>query len=443
MAATSTLNAGTGPDSLVLKISQDAYQRDAQYTVSVDGKQVGGTFTASASHAAKQSDTLTLKGDWAAGAHKVSVKFLNDAWGGTAATDRNLHVDSATYNGKAVAGAAQVVGDDMDAGRLLLHGRRHWRRHPARRPGLPRPRAAGSDTLVLKISQDAYKGSAQYTVSVDGKQIGGTFTASASHAAGQSDTLTLKGDWGAGAHKVSVKFLNDKFGGTAATDRNLHIDAATYNGEELAGVEQMVAGTAKPGSFGFTEAAEPQPEPEPEPETGSGQFRETFFDGFDGTALDRSKWTITYGGDGLYWNNAFRWNNSELSVSDGNAPHRAEQPGRRHLDHQRAFDHADLLGAGLRLHLRQGGDQGQDVAGGGRGRAVLPALAGEQRPLAARDRHPRDAAQPGHVHQPLGGPERRGPVRGHAVRPGPQPVARLRPRMDAGPHHDVRRRRRR
>ena len=25
MAATSTLNAGTGPDSLVLKISQDAY----------------------------------------------------------------------------------------------------------------------------------------------------------------------------------------------------------------------------------------------------------------------------------------------------------------------------------------------------------------------------------------------------------------------------------
>ena len=74
-----TLSAGTGSDTLVLKISQDAYQGSAQYTVSVDGKQVGGTFTASASHAAKQSDTLTLKGDWAAGAHKVEVKFLNDA----------------------------------------------------------------------------------------------------------------------------------------------------------------------------------------------------------------------------------------------------------------------------------------------------------------------------------------------------------------------------
>ena len=108
MAAT-TLTAGTGPDSLVLKISQDAYQGSAQYTVAVDGKQVGGTFTASASHAAKQSDTLTLKGDWAAGAHKVEVKFLNDAYGGSAATDRNLHIDSATYNGKDVAGAAQAI----------------------------------------------------------------------------------------------------------------------------------------------------------------------------------------------------------------------------------------------------------------------------------------------------------------------------------------------
>jgi hypothetical protein len=52
------LTAGTGIDALVLKISQDAYQGSAQYTVSVDGVQVGGTFTASASHAAGQSDTL-------------------------------------------------------------------------------------------------------------------------------------------------------------------------------------------------------------------------------------------------------------------------------------------------------------------------------------------------------------------------------------------------
>ncbi|SFL49006.1 calcium-binding protein, partial [Methylobacterium pseudosasicola] len=39
---------GTGSDQLVLRISQDAYQGDAQYTVSVDGKQIGGVLTAHA-----------------------------------------------------------------------------------------------------------------------------------------------------------------------------------------------------------------------------------------------------------------------------------------------------------------------------------------------------------------------------------------------------------
>ena len=48
---------GTGPDSLVFQISEDAYANgdgisdakgDATFTVSVDGKQIGGTFTAAA-----------------------------------------------------------------------------------------------------------------------------------------------------------------------------------------------------------------------------------------------------------------------------------------------------------------------------------------------------------------------------------------------------------
>ena len=110
------LTAGVGPDALVLKISQDAYQGPAQYTVKVDGMQVGGTFTASAWHSAGQSDTLTLKGDWAAGAHQVSVEFLNDAWGGTSETDRNLYVEGAAYNGQAVAGAAQAIESDWKPG---------------------------------------------------------------------------------------------------------------------------------------------------------------------------------------------------------------------------------------------------------------------------------------------------------------------------------------
>lgn len=98
------LTAGTGSDSLVLKIAQDYYRGDAQYTVKVDGVQVGGVFIASALHGAA-NDTLMLKGDWAPGTHKVDVTFVNDAWGGSTVTDRNLYVDSGIYNGQAVIGA--------------------------------------------------------------------------------------------------------------------------------------------------------------------------------------------------------------------------------------------------------------------------------------------------------------------------------------------------
>lgn len=111
-SAPATLSAGTGADTLVLRISQDAWNGSAQYTVSVDGKQIGGTYTASALHKLGQSDTLTLKGNWAAGTHQFEVKFLNDAWGGTADTDRNLYIESATYNGKAVTGATHTLSDN-------------------------------------------------------------------------------------------------------------------------------------------------------------------------------------------------------------------------------------------------------------------------------------------------------------------------------------------
>ena len=49
--------------------------------------------------------------------------------------------------------------------------------------------------MVLKVSQDAYQGDAQYVVRVDGKQIGGTLTAQALHSSGLSDMITVKGDW--------------------------------------------------------------------------------------------------------------------------------------------------------------------------------------------------------------------------------------------------------
>ncbi len=89
---------------------------------------------------------------------------------------------------------------------------------------------SGSDTLVLSMSEDAYLGDAQFTVAVDGVQFGGTFTTTALHAFGTSQTFTFMGDWGVGAHTVTVNLLNDAYGGTPATDRNLYVNAISYDG---------------------------------------------------------------------------------------------------------------------------------------------------------------------------------------------------------------------
>ena len=86
----------------------------------------------------------------------------------------------------------------------------------------------GQDTLKLGISEDYYQGNAQYTVAVNGVQIGGTYTATALHSAGQDTYLTLNGFFGA-APTVTVTFLNDAWGGTCSTDRNLYVDSVTYN----------------------------------------------------------------------------------------------------------------------------------------------------------------------------------------------------------------------
>ncbi len=247
-----TMSVGSGSDTLILKVSQDAYNGDAQYTVSVDGKQIGGILTAHASHAAGQSDIITVNGDWTAGDHKVSLNFLNDAYNGSASTDRNLYLDSATYDGVAVASSklsllssgvqsltvhdtsAIPVSVPVVATTTLATPATTVTTATASATPFTMSVGSGSDTLILKVSQDAYNGDAQYTVSVDGKQIGGTLTAHASHAAGQSDIITVNGDWTAGDHKVSLNFLNDAYNGSASTDRNLYLDSATYDGVAVA-----------------------------------------------------------------------------------------------------------------------------------------------------------------------------------------------------------------
>jgi beta-glucanase (GH16 family) len=230
----------TGDGNLSVRVSEDAFNGDAQFIVTVDGVQVGGTMTATASHAAGQWQDIGLPGTFAAGAHTVALTFLNDAWGGSAATDRNLYVQSVTINGDTVPFTA--AHNDASNGQtapdgavLAIDGTVSFTDTPSSPPSGGGTGGTGTGPLTLHVSEDAFNGDAQFTVTVDGTQFGGTQTVTASHAAGQWQDIAIAGTLAAGPHTIGVNFVNDAWGGTAATDRNMYVQSITVNGETLQG----------------------------------------------------------------------------------------------------------------------------------------------------------------------------------------------------------------
>jgi len=96
--------------------------------------------------------------------------------------------------------------------------------------------ASASTGLTLHVSGDSWNGDPQFLVYVDGKQVGDAHTATASHAAGQSQDVAIAAPDDGAVHTVSVKFVNDAFGGAGA-DRNLYVQSLDMNGHTLAGNE--------------------------------------------------------------------------------------------------------------------------------------------------------------------------------------------------------------
>jgi uncharacterized protein with FMN-binding domain len=240
IALQSAVRIGSGSDTLALQVSEDAWNGNAQFTVSVDGTQIGGIETASASHSSGQTQTFSVLGDFAAGSHTVSVDFLNDAYGGTSTTDRNLYVTGATVDGSTVSGA--VLNEYSQGPQTFSF---------LAPTGEPVTVGSGSDNLALQVSENAWNGNAQFTVSVDGAQIGGIETASASHASSQAQTFNVLGNFAVGSHTATVDFLNDAYGGTSTTDRNLYVTGATINGATISGAV-LNESNQGPQSFSFS-----------------------------------------------------------------------------------------------------------------------------------------------------------------------------------------------
>lgn len=88
------------PHTLALLLSEDAFKGDAKFIVKVDGKALNSATAVTASHAAGVTQEFDFTVSWAAGTHDVEIDFTNDKSGGSPSMDRNLYVQSVTYDGK-------------------------------------------------------------------------------------------------------------------------------------------------------------------------------------------------------------------------------------------------------------------------------------------------------------------------------------------------------
>ena len=147
-------------------------------------------------------------------------------------TFTTLNVPGATSTSvKGISASGQIVGTYKDAtGEHVFISSSADTTHPGVTPS----------TLTLQVSEDQWTGQpdAQFVVKVDGQQVGDVHTVTALHSAGQTQDVSLTGDF-SGAHQISVEFLNDQYGGPNA-DVNLYVDSFAFNGVTLPGSQATV-----------------------------------------------------------------------------------------------------------------------------------------------------------------------------------------------------------
>jgi parallel beta-helix repeat protein len=85
-----------------------------------------------------------------------------------------------------------------------------------------------TDTLILFLSEDRYRGDAKFIAKIDGTTIAGPTAVTTLHSSGQSQAFTFSGMW-TGTHDLELSFINDYYiAGTG--DRNLYVDQVKLNG---------------------------------------------------------------------------------------------------------------------------------------------------------------------------------------------------------------------
>ena len=219
---------------LVLDVSGTDYHGGAQFQVFVDGAAVGGTLTASASHAAGQSQKFTIGGTFASGPHAVAVKFVNALSGADGTGARSLSLDGAQFNGVPIGQAVTLTAN----GSAVLS---------------TDTVAAVATPVTVSLSEDAWHGDAQALITIDGKVQDGVQVVTVSHALGGTEPMRFLPMLTPGTHTLGVTFLNDA--SSPAGDRNLYIDAVDVAGQHIGAAASLLTGGTS--SYAFTVAAPP------------------------------------------------------------------------------------------------------------------------------------------------------------------------------------------
>ncbi|HEX8031719.1 MAG TPA: carbohydrate-binding domain-containing protein, partial [Vicinamibacterales bacterium] len=195
-------------DTLTFHVAGDIYQAAPQFTVSVDGTQVGGPYSVTASHSAGQWQDVTLTGNFGSGAHSVVVNYINDVYDGVG--DRNLYVDylnmnGTRYEGEKAINTAGPAGYDPSAASMFTNGTLTFS-VTAQSPSTPPPT---TNTITGTNGKDILYGQDNVNDTIDGK--GGNDT-----LYGRSGDDVLKG--GAGSDALLGEAGNDRLDGGAGND---------------------------------------------------------------------------------------------------------------------------------------------------------------------------------------------------------------------------------
>ena len=243
--ATGTLTpitVGSGPETLALTMAERGEPAGAQFTISVDGMQIGGVQTTVADLTSGESQTFDVEGNFAPGPNTVAIDYLN-------ANNSVLVVQNATIDGTAVPSSAMGLSNVGSAGFSFIG--------PA--ANAPVTIGEGVDTLALDVSERGQSAGAQFTVDVDGTQVGGVQTTAADITAGLTQTIDVLGNFTTGSNSVTINYLN-------ANNSLLFVDSASINGAAVPGSALTLSNI---GSGGFTFLA-PAPAPPGTTVIGSG-----------------------------------------------------------------------------------------------------------------------------------------------------------------------------